>query len=403
MTRLIIIGFGLLATLPAVAGPWKFGPGIPVTATSGERIYHHLDAAGRRHIALSGQSVAVVWEDNRAGAPQAYVAFKLFKSGKFSKDRQVSQGKAAYDPVVTGIGDDRFLIAWEQDGAVWVKLATPGRSGTSLRLSKATAGQVSLASSGKRIYAAWSARQGRYRRIMLVPLKVKKYIVKLIGKPLPVDPAPVQGDQLYPALAVTKRGLVVAWEDRRHGHTRLFSSYRKHKGGFSKPRFLNLGVKIKNQYDRGSGVTRVVLTAVGKNQVAAAWMDKRARITSGYDIYGAVSNDGGRSFKTNDKIQDPFGDATFHAYPAIVGNAKGQLVVVWNDSRDGNHDLWFSWRSGGKWSNDKNVPPAAGEGEQIKPAVAMDADGNLHIVWIEKKTPAGPTMLWYSLGHFQKK
>ncbi len=401
MKRLLILSIGVFFTLPVAAGPWKFGPGIPVTQVKGERIYHHLDAAGRKHIALSGQSVAVVWEDNRGGSPQVYAAFKLLNAGRFINERQISQGRSAYNPVVLALGGNRFLIGWEQDGAVWLRVASPGQSGNSLRISSATAGQVMLAAAGKRIYAAWSERVDRYRRIMVLSVKVKKYAVHVNGKSRPVDAQLPIADQLYPTLAATRRGVVVAWEDRRHGHTRLYTSYALHGYAFSKPRFLNEVGPSQNKYDRGSGVTRVVMTIAGKNRVVAAWMDKRARITSGYDIYGATSLDGGRTFGKNEKIQDPFGDATFHAYPAIAGSAKGQVVVVWNDSRDDTHDIWFSWKVGEAWSNDETVPLAAGEGEQIKPAVAMDAKGNLHVVWIEKDKPDGPTTLWYSYGQYQ--
>jgi hypothetical protein len=66
----------LLALLPvaARASPWIFGPAVPVTAAGGERVFHHLESAGRKSVAVSGATVTVTWEDNRDATPGVYVS-----------------------------------------------------------------------------------------------------------------------------------------------------------------------------------------------------------------------------------------------------------------------------------------------------------------------------------------
>ena len=50
------------------------------------------------------------------------------------------------------------------------------------------------------------------------------------------------------------------------------------------------------------------------------------------------------------------------------------------------------------WSDDWPIPDASGKGEQSHPSMVFDAQGNLHIVWVERDKIGGPTRLKYSMG-----
>ena len=69
----------LLSLLPVqvVAGPaWNFSEAIAVTDAPEVGVFHHLDSAGRKNIAVSGERVAITWEDNSSGKPRIYLASK---------------------------------------------------------------------------------------------------------------------------------------------------------------------------------------------------------------------------------------------------------------------------------------------------------------------------------------
>jgi len=72
--------------------------------------------------------------------------------------------------------------------------------------------------------------------------------------------------------------------------------------------------------------------------------------------------------------------------------------VVWDDNRDGTPDIWLSWPTASGWSDNANVPGAAGAGVQSDPSITMDSQGNLYLVWLEKQAADGSTRLRYEMG-----
>ena len=140
---------------------------------------------------------------------------------------------------------------------------------------------------------------------------------------------------------------------------------------------------------------RVVLAGFGDGKVLAAWADKRD-FREGYDIYGAIFD--GQAFGPNLRIQGEFGGVALQWHASASGTADGDLVVVWDDERDGNADLMLNWLEGDEWSEDEALPGASGPGEQVHPSVVLDARGNLHVAWVERDEANGPSRLRYAFG-----
>jgi hypothetical protein len=149
---------------------------------------------------------------------------------------------------------------------------------------------------------------------------------------------------------------------------------------------------------------RVSLAVDGTDRVWGIWLDKR-NAKSGYAVWGAASNDGGRTFGTNQLVQDALGDAVAQWHASIAGGKPG-FVAAWDDTREewGNPDepgdVLVSWNSGAGWSADLLVPGASGDGYQGSPAVTIDPRGDLHLVWIEREGLSSPTRLRYMRGVF---
>ncbi len=383
----------------ALAQPWEFSAPLAVTAVHGPGIYHHLDSAGRKNIATSGETVAVVWEDNRSGAPQVYCAFKPKSDTSFMREQRVSDGKNAYEPAIAAFDEGRFVIGWEQDGQVWMRLVQVDAMGRAQTLA-ADSSQINIALNAKgEGYAVWAQRDGRFTRAMLARFEITAEQAVRVHPARPMDAQPATADQLYPSVAVTDAGAVVAWEDRRHGHTVLYYSHTGDDRRFSAPKRLNEWAPSRSGgvYGKGTGVARAALAAHGKSAVTTVWLDKRD-FEGGYDVYAAISRDGGRSFGKNQKIQDQFGDIYGQWHVAIAGHVSGLRAVVWDDDRDDTSDLWLAWPTADGWSENLAVPGASGPGEQTQPSVVLDAQGGLHLTWIERDTPDSPTRLRYLHG-----
>ncbi|MDH3387674.1 MAG: hypothetical protein OEN02_07180 [Gammaproteobacteria bacterium] len=395
----VALCLGLAVPGAQAAGKWSFGAGIAVTDAPANGVYHHLDGAGRRHIAVSAQTVAVVWEDNRSADPQVYVARKTGQQKRFSPALPVSSGSAAFEPAITALPGDRFVIAWEQDGALHARVLDGNGLGAPLKLGAENASHATVASIGERIFAAWRERQGRTWFVRVAALRIADANRLQVESVTGVESAGVQTEVLFPAVAVNSAGLCIAWEDRRAGHTRLLYSHSPDGAtDFGDPEHLNEFFSNRNQYDQGNGVTRVSMASFARDEIVAAWMDKR-RGGSGYGIFAALGSAGGAVFGPNEKVHGAQGDDQPHYNPATAGNPAGDFAVAWDDFRSGDSDIWIStYDEDDEWGPDFTAPPAHGAGEQSHPAIALDNEGALHLLWIERSEPNAPSRLWYSVG-----
>ena len=386
--------FALLA-VPAQAAPWEFSAPLDITPEQ-PGVFHQLDSAGRKHIAVSGDTVAVVWEQSRGGASQVTVAFKPLSVNVFSLQR-VSSGATASMPVIAALGSGRFLLAWEQDGDLHARVAEAAVLGPPVRLAQ-KALQPSLAVLDKKIVAVWSEEKVGHPRIRIAHLMLDGQRVSIDGAVQDVDVAPPKAGQLYPDVALTPAGMTVAWEDRREGHTVLLHAFSKDGRHFGKSKVLNEQLPKRSEvYGKGTGAARVALARHGKRGIVAMWLDKR-NFLEGYDVYAGFARDGTR-FGRNEKVQDDFGGNISQWHAALAADSRGRVAVVWDDDRDGTADLWLAWpRGAGQWGESQPVSVASGPGQQSSPALAFDAAGSLHMVWVERETMETPTRLRYAVG-----
>jgi hypothetical protein len=395
MRRLFMV-LALAAAAPAPASPWQFEAPIDVSAARAG-VFPHLSGAGRRHLAVQDRTVAVVWEDNRSGQPQVYAALRRDHRGPFSRPVQLSGGRSAYEPAVVAVGPAGFVVAWEQDESIQARVVDGrGRQGPVLRLS-AQGTQVSLAALNGRVTAVWSEPHGTNRLLKLTVLSATDNQRLEAQPPVLVEANPPAGaTPAFPSVAVTRGGTVVAWEDRRNVSSAIYFSQSSDGREFSPPRLLNerQDPPADRRYGSGTTAMRVALSAQGEQGVAAVWLDKRT-LGNGFDTYAAFSLDGGIRFGANRKIQDNFAN-TFAQLNAVVAAKPERIAVAWNDDRDGNQDVWLSWPTGdNRWSENLAVPGASGPGDQTHPAMVIDGEGALHLVWLDLPKADAPARLRY--------
>lgn len=119
--------------------------------------------------------------------------------------------------------------------------------------------------------------------------------------------------------------------------------------------------------------------------VYVAWQDRRSR---NYDIYFTKSADGGYSFGPNVRVNDVWpGNQTT---PAIAVDANGDIYLVWCDTRNGrrNPDLYFAKSTDGGVSFGPNVrvdDTGSFHSSQLFPSIAVDSIGNIYVVWYDNR------------------
>ena len=391
----------------AVAQLWQFDKAMDVTVSSdaSNKFFHHLDSSGRRNIAADDSAVAVTWEDDRDGIPRIYLAYKRTDETAFAREILVSGEGEAYEPSIVALGENRYLVAWEETGQVVARLVSMEAEpnlGPRTQLSETAGSQVSLARGESGLFAIWSDRKERFGRIRLSPLVLDKLGGVQAASACYVDPVPPTEDQLYPTAAFAGGQLVAAWEDRRPKHTIIMAAVAK----TTEPCRFTQPVRISEKpegrdlpYGTGHGVSRVALGQFGSDRVFAAWADKR-NFRDGYDIWGAEFGSDKNQFNANEKVQDDFSDLSKQRYATVDGLPNGMLVVAWSDEREGNADVMLSWREEGEWSEDWPLPLASDEAQQSNPTITLDRAGNLHIAWIERDSIGGVTRLKYAKGSY---
>lgn len=382
----------LVVCLLTLADPLLAMDDVVEIAAARAGVFHHLEAAGRKSLALAGDAVALVWEDNRSGSPGCYLALRTGPAQSF---REFSFGRReCFEPAIAAYDSRRFLLIWEDAAGVNVALADANGPGPVTQLATA-GGQGSLAVHAELgALAAWSAPDGRWRRITLAPLRIEGQNV-VIGKAVAADANPAKDDQTYPVLAAAAQGLALVWEDRRHGHTVIYGSHSPDAKTWSTPARVSGNPTGKQAGDlgRGSGAMRPAQAAFGP-RIAAVWLDKRDFL-SGYDVYAALTEPGSLRFAKDAKAQDSFGDAIAQWHAAVAGNARGELVIAWDDERDGTPDIWLTRLTAAGYGENFTLPATSGPGRQSDPAIALDDAGNLHLAWIERDA-ADQTRLRYT-------
>jgi hypothetical protein len=393
----LVISIWFYAVSFELSAEWQFSERIAISGDAVEGTYHHLEGAGRKHIAVSGDKVAVLWEDDRSGDPQIYLALKHRTDPDFTSVIKVSSGEEAYEPAIASLADGRFALVWEQDGTIYLNTHSGQSLNKSLKLSSnSLASQSSVTTYDNQIYVVWREQQGKTWSLQVARLSgAQKQDIKLLSIE-PVESKPYDTPVLFPTLATNEYGLYVAWEDRAAGHTRLkFSFSADQAKSFIEPSYLNEFYSNRTEYDKGNGVTRVSIANFGDDEIVAAWMDKRR--SGGYGIFSSIGSDG--VFGPNEKIHGTEGDKLPHSNPATSGNSDGLMLVAWDDYRTGDSDIWLtSLDEDGEWGENFSPAIASGPGEQSHASVVLDQTGGLHLSWIERDNPLAPTRLWYSYG-----
>ncbi len=109
------------------------------------------------------------------------------------------------------------------------------------------------------------------------------------------------------------------------------------------------------------------------------WDDNR---NNNYDIYFQRYTSTGAALGVNTKVNDDAG-SDMQWNPSISMDAAGNFVVVWIDERNGNRDIYFQryTSTGAALGVNTLVNDDASTADQISPSILIDVAGNFVIVW----------------------
>lgn len=188
--------------------------------------------------------------------------------------------------------------------------------------------------------------------------------------------------QGYSNIATDLEGnFVVCWYDKRNGdndiYIQLFDRFGTRQGTNRRVNDDPVG----NEQFRPS----MMKDQLGKFVVA--WQDYRA---TGYpfnaDIYAQRYNADGSAASANARINDDFGVET-QGWQDIDADDFGNYVLVWEDNRNGNYDIYAQryHKSGTKLGVNFRVNDDLASAYQHNPKVAVDGDGDFVVVWYDNR------------------
>lgn len=188
-----------------------------------------------------------------------------------------------------------------------------------------------------------------------------------------------KGQQYNPNIAVAKNGdYVVVWEDDSQSPEGIFQIYARgfYKGGCEKFKTITVNMDYRGQQ------LKPKLSMADDGSFVVVWEDdsdgnglfqiKAARFTS-----TGVKKSMDFTVNTNATRQQ--------RKPAIAVAPNGDFVVVWEDDSNGGVGFYQIFARGFKADGTQKFAAVTvnnnGHGQQLKPAVAIDANGKFVVAW----------------------
>ncbi len=318
-------------------------------------------------VASSGDTVHVVWDDQRDGNYEIYYKYSTDAGLSWGSDTRLTNNTSySYDPCVAVAGQDVHVVWQNEQGGfyeIFYKHSIDGglnwSADTSLTNVAADLWNPSIALNGSAVHLVWEdERQGNseiyYKSSMDGGLNWGADIR------LTVDVA----DSWNPSVAVFGSVVHVVWYDFRDGNWEIY--YKQSTDGG-----LTWGADIR--MTTNTSVSRYPCVAVSGSVVHVLWHDDR---DGSYQTYYKRSNDGGASWGLDTRLSTGTG-GSFYPCLAVSGS---YVHAVWFDQRDGNYEIYYknSMDGGISWGPDVRLTnePAF----SFYPSVAVSGSF-VHVVW----------------------
>jgi len=195
------------------------------------------------------------------------------------------------------------------------------------------------------------------------------------------------GDAVMPDIACFGDRVYVVWEDHRDGELEngnIYLNYSENGGDT----FLDEDIALDADEDGDFMSLEPRIFAIGSS-VYVAWFDSHY---GAYDIFLNSSTDGGYTWLP-DPVRVDSGEAgsAYSAHPVLSADPDGNVVVVWEDSRDGYSDIYVNHSSdyGHSFGTDQRLDIGdAGSADSFVPTVGM-SEGYAYVAWHDTASGEG--------------
>jgi len=185
-----------------------------------------------------------------------------------------------------------------------------------------------------------------------------------------------------PAIGASQ-AIHVVWTDNTPGNSEVY--YKKSTDGGT-----TWSVIKRLTWTSGDSYAAAIAGDAG-DTVHIVWKDQAL---GNAEVYYKKSTDGGTTWSVIKRLTWTSGDSYA---PALARDSNDILRLVWHDSTPGNYEIYYkSGPEGGTaWSASQRVTWTLGE--SAWPAMAIDSDNNIHIVW--QDDTSGNKEIYYRKGN----
>lgn len=186
-----------------------------------------------------------------------------------------------------------------------------------------------------------------------------------------------------PTIACAGDDVWVVYEDERDGELRNRNIRVNHSSDRGRS-WLEEDVLLDGDTD-GAAMSLAPTVVASGEDVYVAWFDSR---DGAYDIFVQASRDGGESWlDAPTRVDTDEEGAAYSAYPSLVANEDGRVVVAWEDSRDGASDVYANVSTDGGRSfaeADTRLDGGSDGTNSFLPQLAMAGD-RVYAVWHDER------------------
>jgi hypothetical protein len=348
-------------------------------------------------IACSGDNVYAVWDDTRNGNRDIYFNYSHDKGKTWqASDIRLDTGdplgdKESENPQIACSGDNVYCV-WEDyrgdnwdiyfnyshdGGATWQASAIRVDHEASHYLLGAETPQI--ACSGNKVYVVWSdVILGTYDIYF-------NYSTDGGATWQPSDIRLDTGDSPgasysdIPHITCSGDYVYVLWRDERNGPSADIYFNSSTDGGAT---WQASDIRLDSGDSPGASSTVHPQIACEGSTVCAVYSDQRNGNMA--DIYMNYSTDGGVNWLPSDvRVDVGDGAGTNYSYEPDISASGNQVFIVWNESRNGNPDIFCNYITlGDPWAPgfrvDAGDPPGANT--SVKPHIT-NSDNFVFVIW----------------------
>jgi hypothetical protein len=361
--------FTSMLLLAAFISQAQWQPDIPLTNDPGSS---QMDGLPNAHCIVSnGDTVHVVWKDNRDGASNEIYYKRSVDGGlSWSPDKRISNNVFTSTAPSISVSGSVVMIVWSDkrdaisnnNYEIYYSRSTDGGTnwGTDTRLTNdpAQSDSPSVSVSGNLVVVVWDD----YREVT-----TKSYYKRS------TDGGISWGSDIKliepggsPSVSVSGSVVHVVWNAL--GKT----SYKRSADG-------GLTWEAGKLLSIDNVITNSPSLSVSGSSVHVAWLDSRNSLK--YEIYYKHSADSGLTWETDTRLTTNYTSSSLFSSIAASGS---DVHVVWDDNREGNYEIYYKGSKDGGlgWGADTRLTNNAAL--SMHPYISASARA-LHVVWTDTR------------------